>query len=178
MSIVLDPRCAAFFAHWQSLRAGALVPTVAAFVDRPSPSHAPYLFMATVDGDDIIVRLEGTALVERWGRDITGQRLFATKSEEYRRAIAENFNRVIAHPCGCYALNEYMSGRQRYVAVHVLYLPLSDAPGRPARIVGYSTETEKRSDNELLVDRRRTVEAAWVDLGAGVPADPPNRAEG
>lgn len=178
MSIVLEPSCAAFLAHWKSLRGDALVPTVAAFIDRPSPLHAPYLFMATVNGDDLILRLIGTALVERWGRDLTGQRLYMSKSGDYRRAIAENFNRVVTQPCGCYAINEYMSGRQRYVAVKVLYLPLWDEAGRPPRVVGYSTETEKRSENELLVDRRRTVEANWIDLGAGVPSVPPNRAEG
>jgi hypothetical protein len=170
----MEPSCAVLLAHWRLLRGDNPVTRVEDFLDRPSPAHAPYCFMAEIEGPDILLRLVGTALVARWGRDLTGGVLYRDQSPAFVAAVRENFAAVLAQPCGCYALNEYVSGRGRNVLVKVLYLPLASRPGRRPRIVGYSIETERRYETEPLGTRRRTVSAQWVDLGAGTPAAPPN----
>lgn len=175
----LEATCASFLAHWKSLRNEALVPTIESFLDRPSPLHAPWLFMAEIRGPDLIVRLEGTGLVGRWGRDLTGERLFRDKSPEYVAQVADNFRNVFEQPCGYYALNHYQSGRGRNVRVRVLYLPLVAKPGRLSRIVGYSVELQRRPfDDESLSNTRMTIEAEWIDVGGGVPARAPNLPSG
>jgi hypothetical protein len=179
MSDDLEATCASFLFHWKALRGDALVPTIEAFLDRPSPAHAPWLFMAEIRGDDLLIRLEGTGLVTRWGRDLTGDKLFRDRSPDYVRKVAENYRTVLEHPCGYYALNQYLSGRGRNVRVRVLYLPLMPKPGRQPRIVGYSVELQRRPfDDESLLASRTTVEAEWIDIGAGVPASAPNRPSG
>ena len=180
MESELEATCASFLAHWKALRSGAdLVPTIESFLDRPSPLHAPWLFMAEISGPDVIVRLEGTGLVGRWGRDLTGERLFREKSPAYVAQIADNFRNVLQQPCGCYALNHYQSGRGRNVRVRVLYLPLAAKAGRLPRIVGYSVELQRRPfDDVALANTRNTVEAEWIDVGGGIPAHAPNKPSG
>ena len=175
MTSEIEATCASFLAHWKGLRNGAPVPMIESFLDHPSPLHAPWLFMAEIRGHELIVRLEGTGLVCRWGRDLTGERLFRDKSPEYVAQVADNFRNVLEQPCGYYALNHYMSGRGRNVRVRVLYLPLTAKPGRQPRIVGYSVELQRRPfDDESLSNTRTTVEAEWIDIGGGIPARAPN----
>ena len=124
------------------------------------------------------MRLEGTGLVARWGRDLTGDCLFRDKSATYVRQVSENFQTVLTHQCGYYALNKYLSGQRRNVTVRVIYLPLANRLDRRPRIVGYSVELERRSENEGLLDKRATLEAEWLDIGAGFPRHSPNRPVG
>ncbi len=180
MPTEMEATCGSFLAHWMGLRNGARVPTVEDFLDRVSPLHAPWLFMAEIRGPDLIIRLEGTGLVGRWGRDLTGERLFRDKSPAFVAQVAENFRTVLEHPCGYYALNHYQTGRGRNVRVRVLYLPLVAKPGRLPRIVGYSVELQRRplDDETSLSAARTTVEAEWIDIGAGLPAHQPNLPSG
>src|SRR2546423_1217838 len=123
MPIDLEDTCASFLAHWKSVRGAALVPTVAAFLDNVSPTHAPWLFMAELHGNDLIVRLEGTGLVGRWGRDLPGAKLLKDKHPDYVRQVADISRAVLKHPCGYYALTHYLPGRGKNVRVRFLSLP-------------------------------------------------------
>jgi hypothetical protein len=175
----LESTCASFLAHWKGLRDGGLMPTAEAFLDHPSTIHAPWLFLVEIAPDTLFVRLEGTGLVSRWGRDLTGDRLFHHKSPDFVSKVAENFRAVVNQPCGYYALNQYQSVRGRSVRARVLYLPLQMRPDRNPRVVGYSVELQRRAfDDETLVDKRTIVAAEWIDVGAGVPAAQPHRPSG
>ena len=72
MAALLSKHSQGFFEHWKSLRKGdALVPLQKDFLDQPHPQFAPYLYIIEVAGRELIIRLMGTALVERGGRDRT-----------------------------------------------------------------------------------------------------------
>ena len=58
--------------------------------------------------------------------------------------------------------------------MRVIYLPLASKPGRLPRVVGYFCELEPHLSIEILAERRSTMDASWIDIGAGVPANPPN----
>jgi hypothetical protein len=170
----LEPRCAAFLEHWKSLRHGKLVPTVEDFLDRPSVTHAPLVFMVEVEGDTLVPRLHGTGIVARWARDITARKMHDDRDHGYLKELLDNYRAVMTHPCGCYLLNEYGTANGGTSRVRVIYLPLVSKPGRAPRVVGYSCELEQRFDEEPFTEHQGTMEAIWLDVGAGHPAFPPN----
>ena len=169
----LEPRCLAFFDHWKSLRHGELVPTVENFLDRPSVQHAPQVFMVEVEGDTMIPRLHGTAIAARWSRDLTARKIHDDLDKGHLKELLANHRTVMAHPCGCYLLNEYVTASGGISRVRVIYLPLFSKPGRPPRVVGYTCELDSQLGDELFSDWHATMEAAWIDLGAGLPAFAP-----
>jgi hypothetical protein len=172
--VELEPRCAAFFEHWKALRHGKLVPTVEDFLDRPSILHAPLVFMVEVSGDSLIPRLHGTGIVARWDRDLTARKMHDDRDKGYLKELLDNYRAVMAHPCGCYLLNEYSTASGGISRVRVIYLPLASKPGRPPRVVGYSCELDARFSDEPFSDRQGTMEAMWIDIGAGVPSFAPH----
>lgn len=171
---ILEPRCLAFLEHWKSLRHGAVVPTVEDFLDRPSTTHAPLVFMVEVQGDSLIPRLHGTGIVARWNRDITARKMHDARDHGYLKELLDNYRTVMAHPCGCYLLNEYFTASGAIARVRVIYLPLTSKPGRPPRVVGYSCELEPRYGDDFVAELHGTMEALWVDIGAGLPAFAPH----
>jgi hypothetical protein len=56
------------------LLATDLAPTSETFWDRAHPKFAPLIYVLEHAGTDLIVRLMGTGLVERWGTDRTGKK--------------------------------------------------------------------------------------------------------
>lgn len=166
----------AFVAHWKQLAAeGALVPTLQAFLDKPSPLHAPQLFIFEIENHRLRVRLQGTALVDRWGKDFTGQLLYEKASAKFREDSIANFLALVAMPCGCFMVDQLATDRGRISQAKIVLLPLSPKPGRPPLVVAYSTEIESLLWNERLTAKSVTVEAEWLDLGAGIPALPPRK---
>ena len=170
----LEPRCAAFLEHWKSLRHDKVVPTVEDFLDRPSFPHAPLVFMVEVEGDMLIPKLYGTGIVARWNRDITARKMHDDRDKGYLKELLGNYRAVMAHPCGCYLLNAYATAMGGTTQVRVIYLPLASKPGRPPRVVGYSCEMEPRFDEDPITDRHGTMQAVWIDIGAGLPDFPPH----
>jgi hypothetical protein len=160
--------------HWKSLRRDTLVPTVEDFLDRPLVSHAPLVFMAEVVGDTFVPRLQGTGIVARWDRDLTARKMHDERDKGYLKELLDNYRAVMAHPCGCYLLNEYGTANGGISRVRVIYLPLASKPGRLPRVVGYSCEIDARLDDEPFSNRQGTMEAMWIDIGAGLPAYAPH----
>ena len=169
----LDERCLVFREHWKSLRGSGLVPTLENFLDHPEPTYAPYLFIIDVTPEGLRVRLQGTVLVERWARDYTGTILFLKKSPEFRKTSSHNFATLTAHPCALYTVDEFVSTNARLSKACTILLPLATQIGRAPTVVGYSHETEALRTDEKFIAKCNTRNATWLDLGTGIPPQPP-----
>ncbi len=66
------------------------MPRQSDFFDHADPKYAPYLHVAEIMEDNLVFRLMGTALVERWGRDKTGEIVGLDQPDSIRIALLEN----------------------------------------------------------------------------------------
>ena len=176
-----DPLVRSFVDHWKQIEPGSLMPRLSRFLDRPSIAHAQHLFIFEVENGRLKVRLQGTGLVERWGRDFTGSVLYETKSARFREQSIDNFHKIINTPCGCYMVDhiQIAGGRMITRAItgscsRIVLLPLRSSKGSPL-VVAYSQEDGARAWDESFVSKQTTIEAQWIDLGAGIPCTPPNK---
>lgn len=84
----LSDDCQGFFRHWQSLCAeDQSVPLQTDFLSNPHPTYAPFQLIVDLMSDHLLIRLMGTELVERWGRDKTGEKVGDDQTPEVRDAI-------------------------------------------------------------------------------------------
>jgi hypothetical protein len=126
-SCVESPLLVALYDAWQEMRGS-----------RPFPSRRDIdpirlkfilgrLILVDVidDGADFRVRLHGSDLANRVGFDMTGQLLSAHPQSDYRKAVAERFQNVIADRLPHHYRHDRVLGgrRHRYDA---LVLPLSE----------------------------------------------------
>lgn len=164
-----------FFEHWQSLRTGSnLIPAQKDFLDNPQPNYAPFIHISEVtDTGIMIVRLMGTGLVERWGKDKTGEAMGEGQPEHVREALYSNTRLVIATPCGVRSEIELAANSGSEMVVEAVTLPIGVEPGRPGRLVAYSALMRKLEYGEHSQRYKSLANVEWIDLGAGVPGDPP-----
>lgn len=167
--------CRGFFEHWQSLRAdGSILPSQKDFLDNADPRYAPFTHISEVDDAGVmIVRLMGTALVERWGKDKTGEAMAADQPEEVREALYGNTRKVISTPCGLRSEIELAGSSGSEMIIEAITLPIGVEPGRPGRLVAYSALMRKLEYGEHSQQYKSLANVEWIDIGAGVPGDPP-----
>lgn len=172
---IISPECRAFLAHWTALRKDGLIPTTEDFLDHSRPELAPTTIIVELIDGDLLIRLEGGEVALRWGREATGRPIYAGRPQAFRAKIIDNVVRLLKHPCGCRMLNEYTTSAGRAVRSEAVLLPLAVKPGRPPRMALQSRELDRRHEMEAMTNRHNTVEAEWIDIGAGVPSAPPHR---
>lgn len=163
-----------FLTHWKSLRQpGELVVSSADFLDNPHALLAPNVLILDVHDDDVIVRLIATAIVERWGVDLTGKSMFTAHMPMKREDTLFNFNSVIDKPCGLLSVNNTRTSGGRAVVSETLSLPLSVLPGRPKRLINYSRLIDPMEEDERSEEVAAYEHQEWIDIGAGVPDETP-----
>jgi hypothetical protein len=164
--------CQAFTAHWASLRGPGLMPTTEAFMDCPSARFAPDLYIVELLDDVALVRLQGTSLDARWPAQLTGRDLHEGLPASVRRRSLENMRKVVRQPCGYLARNAYTTSLNRTLTADLMQLPLAVRAGRAPRLVCLTPMLRNNEFSETVM-RFHTDALAWLDLGAGVPRDPP-----
>ncbi len=145
----LSPEAQAFLDNWRALRHGSgRIPPKTAFDPTRIPALLPQVVLYERRArDDFHIRLIGTAVVERIGREATGANVLELIAAEARGLVAQILNRVLDAPCGHASVVEdvYPSGRRQQV--EVIRLPLADADGtarfivsltQPLDVVGYA----------------------------------------
>lgn len=162
-------KCKGFFEHWLSLPKDGLEPTSETFLDTANPNYAPFVYILEFSNNGLIIRLMGTALVERWKQDRTGQSFMINQDASVRKVFFENSANVVHVPCGLRATNRFKLGTGQRVSTEAITLPLATGPGRPERIVSFSQMFEHTSDKEAIGGWEGVVNHEWIDLGAGVP---------
>ena len=171
--------CRGFFEHWQSLCLdGQIVPSHRDFLDNPNPRYAPFVHISEISGTGtMIVRLMGTGLVERWGRDKTGEAMGEGQSEPVREALYANTRQVILNPCGLRSEIELAANSGSEMLVEAVTLPLIVEPGKPGRLVAYSGLMRKLQYGEHSERYKSLANVEWIDIGAGIPEHAPATAE-
>jgi hypothetical protein len=133
------------------------------------------LYIADVTSLGSIVRYQGSDLERRWGVDLTGQEMAAHRPPAIRQQLHNVMNIVAGFPCGYFSASRFLSSLQRQVDVYIVRLPLSAQPGRPYRTVNFTAQDDGLSDREYAAFGFETVHSAWFDIGAGIPAAPPEK---
>ena len=161
--------CRGFYEYWQSLPRHNLAPTSEIFLDASNPRYAPFVYILEFSGSDIVIRLMGTALVERWKADRTGEKFLTTQDAETKKVFLTNCSHIVSMPCGLRATNRFRLSAGQRVSTEAIALPLAPGPGRPQRFVSYSQMFEEPSDEDKVGGWEDVVDHEWIDLGAGVP---------
>ena len=123
--------------------------------------------------DDIICRLLGTKIVERWAEDLTGKSWFAANPHLKASGILANFKMMGDHPCGGHALGSFVSSIGRHLSIETISLPLAVSAGRPPRIIAGSFVVETLGNDERSRGWVPPRQLEWLDLGFGLPDHPP-----
>lgn len=174
-SLFQSQDCLGFFKHWKSLCVGdAILPSQRDFLDRAEPRYAPFIHISEANQrGEMIVRLMGTGIVERWGRDKTGEAMGAGQPKGIQEAMYSNTRNVISRPCGLRSEIELAASSGSEMIIEAITLPLGVDPGRPGRLVAYSAVMRKLEHGEHSEHYKSLSNVNWIDIGAGVPDAPP-----
>lgn len=123
----------------------------------------------------MIVKLMGTGLVERWGKDKTGETMGEGQPDSIREALYANTRQVILHPCGLRSEIELAANSGSEMVIEAVTLPLSVEAGKPGRLVAYSALMQTLKHGEHSERYKRLGNVEWIDIGAGIPRDPPSQ---
>ena len=164
-----SPLTLAFLEHWQNLRKDQHLPTTEYYFDHIDARFAPLLLMFECMADDVVLRFQGTAIVERWGKDRTGESWLAGKPPHHSVAILGNMVDCVNTPCGALSHSTYYAKFGRKAKLESLTVPLTVAPGRPGRLLSFSNLLESMSDRDGGPDRIEKRSVAWIDIGFGKP---------
>ena len=133
----------------------------------------PFTYVLDIEGDSAFCRFLGTGMVDRWKVDFTGGDLMAMFAEDARVNILSNFRNVVEHRCGFVGdLIAVLEGRAA-VAEDMIQLPLSIKPERPPSVIGFANRNKDREGPDAYEEVASTNRGEWIDLGNGVPSNPP-----
>lgn len=168
-----SPDVLAFYDHWRSLRGEDLMPTSETYLDKSSPDFMGTSYICDLTTEGAIVRFHGVELIERWGADYTGQDLNQGRREPIVERAVSNMTKVVSQPCGWLIKLSFSTSKSRLLHSELIQLPLKVQEGRPPRLISYSQKDVGAEWEETAVRYMETHGMHWVDVGAGVPADPP-----
>ena len=178
MTTFKTEKCRGFFEHWASLRdEGQHAPLQSVFLDKSHPEYAPHLHIADVYDGYLVFRLIGTKVVERWGRDKTGEVVGEGQPPGMQRALYENGILSVSTPCGFRMEMMFAASNGSEISVEALVLPLETQDGKPDRLVSLSEVVEKLKYGDQSERYLNMSNVNWVDIGAGVPEQAPMSAE-
>lgn len=158
-----------FLNHWRALRRGTDVPTSEDYLDQIDFRIAPMIILFECTESDVIVRMQGTKVVERWGYNKTGGSWLESKPESARGAILANMHDCVSHRCGVWAKSASVTQSGHVAKLENLTLPLSAKSGRPGRLVTLSNLLEPHDERDGAKDRIDKRILDWFDLGRGIP---------
>jgi hypothetical protein len=158
---------------WSRLPRPDIVPTRASFDPCDIPGILPVIsLIERVSPGEWRVRLAGTELERRWGRELSGITFAEVLSPQAVEVTHCEFEAMCRQPCGSWSLRhlELRSGRR--LQTETVRLPLRDKNGVVNLIV--SCNGELSPDLMRETDQPREIvtvfEQEFFDIGAGVPA--------
>ncbi|WP_085909198.1 PAS domain-containing protein [Kiloniella majae] len=171
-----------FYDYWQSLEKaeGTVVPKRSAFRPEDIPSLLPNIIIyELVSRENIKVRLQGTAINERFGHDMTGGNYLDYVEDDRKNVASDAFWLMAKQPCGVVAVLEHALSSGRNITVesigfplHNDILPLDSSTPNPI-IIYQSNEIEDLDPMGYQGDERLklilVVERNIIDIGKGAP---------
>lgn len=174
MTQIKSKECQGFFEHWKSLRAdGAFKTSQQDFLNSLHPKFVPRLYITELIGSEMIIRFMGTALVESWGRDKTGEVLGKDQPANFRVAMFTNSRLAISSPCGLHGTVVLEANHGSPLEIEAVSLPLGVEDGKPGRLVAYCHVQKRPNQGEANGLYSSFPGTTWVDIGAGVPGMAP-----
>ncbi|MCZ4279691.1 PAS domain-containing protein [Kiloniella laminariae] len=173
---IRNPRNQIFYDYWRNLPRveGELLPRKSSFLPEDIPSILPNIIVYELqDKDQIMIRLQGTAINQRFGHDMTGANYLDYVEPDRREKAASAFWLMAEQPCGIIAILDHALSSGRSITVESIGFPLINDFGPNPIIIYQSNEIEReewrnRPENEKLklifVQERHL-----IDLGTGTP---------
>ena len=171
-----------FYDYWQGLERseGFDMPNRSSFLPEDIPSLLPNIIVyELISRDDIKIRLQGTAINERFGHDMTGGNYLDYVEDDRKRIASDAFWLMAEQPCGVCALLEHALSSGRNITVESIGFPLrNDIPNLdgsdPNPIIVYqSNEIDDLDPLQFQSDERLklilVVERQIIDIGKGAP---------
>ena len=161
--------------HWLAIRAGGeLVPLKAQI--EPAAMRKSLPFVTIVDVSDPgapRIALAGTALRQRYGREITGADWMNFVPEVLRSRYRFNAALMLQTPCGIYYAFKITADANVMREVETVALPLKGAADRPpnfsitvSRDIALKGIADAATVETAKVDH---VTVEFIDIGAGMP---------
>ena len=167
------PGQAQFIAWWLALPRENCVPTLADTLDKSDPTFAPWTCIIDMVSDDLLkIRLFGTGLVQAFG-EITGQNYLDYMPNELRGPIAKSNRVVLDKPCGRLTRASAITNSGREVVLGMVSLPVAHK-GALTQIAKYVRIIDTLDYREGLSKVYRVQHQSWLDIGAGLPTQPPH----
>jgi hypothetical protein len=170
---ICSPAARTYAAYWGALPKDNLIPSRTSFdpADLPAilPGFAVHEFLSP---NNILVRLCGSAVVERFGYEMTGKNYLSHFRAPRQPEVYEALSKVIDCPCGLLVHIRMFRESGITIDYEVLGFPFRNEQGI-ANLAIYHTETLK-SHPKLAPrgDRRKDsmpLRRMYIDIGAGVP---------
>ena len=168
----LQPVSQKLLAAWLRLPRADVVPARADFDPCAIPGVLPVIsLIERVATDEWRVRLAGTELERRWGRNLAGLSYAEVLSPQATEVTHCEFDAICRQPCGSWSLRRLDLRSGRRLQTETLRLPLRDKKGDVRLIV--SCNGELSHDPACEIDQPREVvsvfEQQFFDIGAGIP---------
>lgn len=168
-----SPAAQAYAAYWDALPKINLIPSRSSFDPADLPSILPgFAVHEFVSPDNILVRLCGSAVVERFGYEMTGKNYLSHFKPSRQPEVYDALSNVIDCPCGLLVHIRMFRESGVMIDYEVLGLPFRNEQG-VANLAIYHSETLK-SHPKLAPreDRRKDsmpLRRMYIDIGAGIP---------
>jgi hypothetical protein len=149
---------------------GAIVPPRRAFAPSSMRTLLPYLaLLELLAPETILVRLVGTAVINRGRVDMTGKNLLDFYPESQRDRARQHHLRMLEMPCGSTFLSREEFGPVT-TFVEIVNYPLADDEGKARFILGIAVETNRRElmlRGDASMQISALVDQRYLDIGAG-----------
>ncbi|WP_254055028.1 PAS domain-containing protein [Kiloniella sp. EL199] len=171
-----------FYDYWRGLerKENSVLPNRSSFRPEDIPSLLPNIIVyELISRENIQIRLQGTAIDERFGQNLTGRNYLDYVADERRSTASDAFWLMALQPCGVVVVLEHTLSSGRLTAVEAVGFPFNnDAPtldgSKPNPLIIYQSneidniDFQKDRDEERL-KLIRVVERNMIDIGRGEP---------
>ena len=156
----VTPDAKEFAYYWHSLDRDRVVPRRSSFdPTRISPLLSGIAIYEVKSRDEIIYRLAGTALVDRFGMEVTGKNFLDFWEGELREKAATAMHECVAKPCGMLSKLTGITEDGRVETSVAVGFPLLDENEACNRLVFYSTGFNTTDNRIPVEDRIRCLQA-------------------
>jgi len=170
---ICSPAAQAYAAYWNALPKVGLIPPRSSFDPADLPSILPgFAVHEFVSPDNILVRLSGSAVVERFGYEMTGKNYLSNFESSRQHKVYDALSRIIDCPCGLLVHVRMFRESGVTIDYEVLGFPFRSEHGI-ANLAIYHTETLNSRPKLAPPDDRRKdslpLRRMYIDIGAGIP---------
>lgn len=172
-SITLTHVSQQLLAYWHWARGGKAMPAAGDIRPPDMRELLPYVRYLCWESPEVLrFRVFGGALTEAMGADLTGLNLLDLFTPDQREVETRRLTVLHDHPCGIVMRRRFHALSGDSHLIEMVNLPVAPGADGQARVLGAVMACEPPEQWRIAYDRTRPMEhvdAAAIDLGAGVP---------